>query len=460
MREYEVDIIQDETYLPAYLPLLDENDIDIEILYGGRDSGKSYFVAQLLTEEALKLPYFRCLLIKQTQESIKESQVEMMQGIWSDWGVDELFSLRLSPLGIKCIGGATFAARGMDKPGKLKSFANPSHAWVEEANQISEAAFITLLTTLRSNDCKVKIFLTLNPEADTADFTKFWLYKWFFASNPKDLSFKATKEVTIDLPATKIRPAMKKTVAIKYRVTHVTYADNPHVTDQRIAFHENLKTTSSYFYRVYTLGLWGNKENTDPWAFNYRREIHARRGVTVTCTRDQILYLSFDFNRNPACVTVIQWYNGWIRVMQTIKLTKSGTDALCDYISTWYPNYLYMVTGDYSGNTASSIYAEEVTNYTTIKKKLKLTDGQLKLVPNPKLEKNQTLVNNILKYYPVMVDIDNASNLIFDFEHVRRRADGTIVKDDRNDPAQQADALDTFRYFCNTFMPNFQPPEE
>ncbi len=32
------------------------------------------------------------------------------------------------------------------------------------------------------------------------------------------------------------------------------------------------------------------------------------------------------------------------------------------------------------------------------------------------------------------------------------KADGTIVKDDRNDPAQQADVLDTVRYWFNQFM--------
>jgi hypothetical protein len=45
--------------------------------------------------------------------------------------------------------------------------------------------------------------------------------------------------------------------------------------------------------------------------------------------------------------------------------------------------------------------------------------------------------------------------LQFDLENVSVLADGTLKKQDRNDPAQQADALDTFRYACNVFLNNF-----
>ena len=65
MSEIEVDIDKD-VYLPCYHHLLEENDIDIEILWGGRDSGKSKFLSQFLPEQCMSLDYFRCALIKQT----------------------------------------------------------------------------------------------------------------------------------------------------------------------------------------------------------------------------------------------------------------------------------------------------------------------------------------------------------------------------------------------------------
>lgn len=174
--------------------------------------------------------------------------------------------------------------------------------------------------------------------------------------------------------------------------------------------------------------------------------------------RFQIQVHVFDFNRTPACCSVIQWYDDWVYVLETMKLPKAGTDAFCDYILRFYPCFLYMVTGDYSGQTASSIFLEEFSNYSVIQTKLRLSDGMLKLKTNPRLAKNQTHVNNILQYYNVTIHATKARGLIFDMENVKKRPDGTVMKVNRDDSAQQADALDTFRYFCNTWLDRFVPP--
>jgi hypothetical protein len=92
-----------------------------------------------------------------------------------------------------------------------------------------------------------------------------------------------------------------------------------------------------------------------------------------------------------------------------------------------------------------------------IKHYLKLSDGQIKVKPNPRLHKNQVHVNTILAFYKVTIHGEKAKALVFDMENVKKRADGTILKDNRDDPAQQADALDTFRYFCNIFLDWFKP---
>lgn len=438
--------IEKDVYLDCYHHILDDSDYDIELIWGGRDSGKSKFVAQYFTEEALRLDYFRCLLIKETHESIKDAQWQMLKDSAEQWEVDSLFKFVTSPLSIRCLNGSTFATRGMDKPGKIRSFSNPSHAWVEEANQISEEGFLTLITGLRSDHGRVKLFLTFNPEAPGIDFNEFWLYKYFFAKRPNEKNFTDAIEIKVQLPAG------EKVVKLRYRSTHVTYQDNPYVTPQRIAFHESLKETSYYWYRVFTLGEWGNQENDSPWAYAFSREKHVAK-TELFASRKDVLYLSFDFNRNPATCQVLQWPDEKkVSFKESIKIMKSGTEEICDYILKHYPDYLYIVTGDYSGNTPSSIYKEEVTNYTIIKRKLNLVDSQIKIKPNPKLEKNQMLVNAILASYPVEMCPVKCKPLIFDFENVRKRADGTIIKNDRNDPRQQADALDGARYWFNYFM--------
>jgi len=449
----EIEINRD-AYLDCYHHLLEDNDIDVEILWGGRDSGKSKFVAQKLTDECLDAEYFRCLLIKETHESIKDAQWQMIKDNAEQWGIDSLFKFRTSPLGIECQSGATFHTRGMDNPGKIRSFTNPSRVWIEEANQISETGFITIITGMRSDYGKIKVYMSLNPESTDPDYEEFWLYKMFFKPNEGQLNFTGVLAVTDPDSGRPMLDEHGNPIQIKYRATHVTYRDNPYVSPQRKAFHETLKNSNYYWYQVYTLGLWGNQANDSPWAFAFDRKKHVGR---CQYNPNYPLYLSFDFNRNPMCCSVIQHIDGHIYVLHVFKIKKAGVDTVCAHILVYYPGALYIVTGDYSGNNESSLYGEQVTHYKLIKLYLKLAPGQLKVKTNPRLQKNQTHVNGILAFYKVTIDEENAKPLIFDMENVKKRADGTIVKEDRNDPAQQSDALDTFRYFCNTFVSDFNP---
>lgn len=454
MIEVEID---KSVYLDCYQHLLEAAEIDIEILYGGRDSGKSKFIAQKLTDECLGAEYFRCLLIKQTHESIKDAQWQMIKDNADQWGVDSLFNFKVSPLAIQCVNGGSFHARGLDDPGKLRSFTNPSHVWVEEANQTTEEGFITIITGLRSDYGRIMVYMSLNPEALTADFRDFWLYKMFFAGHEGQLSFSGSFTIKDPVTGEPMKGKNGQIIQLNYRVTHVTYADNPYCTPQRIAFHESLKSSNYYWYQVFTLGLWGNQANDSPWAFAFDRKKHVGR---CQLNRNEPVYLAWDFNRNPMCCSVIQWYGDHIYVLQTFKIPKAGVDAVCAHILVFYPGCLYIVTGDYNGNNESSLYQEQVTHYKLIKLYLKLSDNQLKVKTNPRLQKNQTHVNSILAFYKVTIDEEKAKPLIFDMENVKKRADGTIVKEDRDDPTQQADALDTFRYFCNAFMGWFRPMDK
>jgi hypothetical protein len=106
------------------------------------------------------------------------------------------------------------------------------------------------------------------------------------------------------------------------------------------------------------------------------------------------------------------------------------------------------------------LYQEQVTHYKLIRLYLRLSPGQLKVKTNPRQAKNQTHVNSILAFYKVVIDSELCKPLIYDLENVQKRADGTIVKDDRDDPAQQSDALDTFRYFCNVFLEHYKPMDK
>lgn len=437
--------IDPDVFLPCYRHL-HQSKSAVNLLYGGRDSGKSHFIAQELIIKCLTQDYFRCLIVKKTYPSIKDSQFQTLKDIVTEWGLEPLFKFYTSPYEIVCKNGNKFIARGCDAPEKLKSIKDPTDAWFEEGNQLTEDDYTIISTTLRGpNNQMVQEWFSFNPEVE-GDYKDHWIYKRFFAKYPDQKSF-AGKIIT---------EAGGEMVEIDYTATHTTYYDNPYCTPDRQAKLEALKTQNYYYYLVYTLGLWGLRKNDNPWAFAFNRDRHLREGMEPD--RRIPLWLSWDFNRNPVCCSIIQHFTDKkeIRVLETIKLQNSGVDAVCDLILAKYPGFLYMVTGDYSGNSMQSLFREQITNYSVIRKKLNIGNSQIKIRPNPPLKHNRTLFNLVLQYYGFVVDPVKASGAVFDLEFVEARADGTIVKDDRDDPKQQSDALDTMRYFVNMEMSGFE----
>jgi hypothetical protein len=195
-----------------------------------------------------------------------------------------------------------------------------------------------------------------------------------------------------------------------------------------------------------------------PWAWGFSRDKHLATDVNDPKWDGDInhfLYLSFDFNRNPITCAVIQDIDGQIRVIEQIKLPNSDIYAMCAYINTMYPHFTKMVTGDASGNNSTAMVRDAINYYIIIRAEL-MNVGQF-MVPtaNPKLQENQVLVNSMLSRADIKIHPVKAKALIYDMENVGTMADGSIIKGNRDDPAQQADCLDCFRYFLNTYHRNF-----
>lgn len=240
--------IKKEKFLKCYHHLLDTKEFfDIDFLYGGRDSGKSRHVAMQALYECMVSNYFKCLLIRKELVTVRSSQFDLIKSVIEDWKIEHLFWIHETRMEIICrSNGNGFYGRGLDKVGKIKSFNNPSHCWIEEGNQIDNTDFVVVLTSLRANQ-RVKTWFTFNPECD-GNYTDFWLWQEWF-SHTTNLSWTWTKTISVDeLP-----------VEFKARATHTTYHDNPYCQPQRKALYESYKNSknNAYWYQTYTLGLWG-----------------------------------------------------------------------------------------------------------------------------------------------------------------------------------------------------------
>jgi phage terminase large subunit len=430
-----------EIFLPHHAGIYDNRDRYI-ILWGGRGGAKSTDAAKKLILRCLSEKYFRQILVRKTYASIKDSQYSTIKSIIQEWGLGHLFEFIRSPLEIRCLNGNSFIARGLDKEEATKSIDNPTGIWYEEANQITEGDFIASSSSIRTPKAEyLQEIFTLNPECE-GSYREFWIYKRFGFGERNELSFRG--ETIVENPMTGDK------ISQFYTIIHSTYHDNAHLPAEYIANMESLRSIDPYYYRVYALGLWGDKRNDSPFAFAYSREKH---GGFPEWIQNEITYVSFDFNKNPICASVWQWIDDELRCLRSIKIPNSDIYELCERIKAYYPNALFLITGDASGRNQSALVKGNFHYYVAIKQALNLSDDQIRVpTVNPSLEANSFLVNAILSQMKVIIHEVDADSMHYDLANVKKRADGRIEKGDRNDPTQQADALDTLRYFFNTFV--------
>jgi len=195
-----------------------------------------------------------------------------------------------------------------------------------------------------------------------------------------------------------------------------------------------------------------DETSSNKFCYSFRDNDHIGN---IKVNHDYPIVLSFDFNVNPICCGVYQHYDGSIYCTELIKLENSNIHTLCNVLSQKFNNSLLLVTGDASGKSRTAITEDTTNYYEIIKNKLNLNRSQFKVpAANPSIEKNQVLVNAVFENYNVTFDAERAAALIFDCKFVQVDINGKIIKTDRNDPTQQADALDTFRYYLNAFHHN------
>lgn len=434
--------IPKRAFLPCYHHLL-ESTADIDFLWGGRDSGKSAHIARQLLMDCMRLPYFRCVLARKFFNTIKESQYQMLKDVATEWGVSHLFTFKTNPQEIICnINGNKFICRGMDDPGKLKSISNPSHCWAEEMNQMDLDDFIIIMTSMRYNSGRIKVWCSFNPECD-GDYGEYWLYSNFFKDKGKN--FISTWDIEVPNPKT----GQKTVVKFTYQSTHTTYHDNRYCRAERSAFLEQLAVLDPYYYMVFTLGEWGNRKTDDPFCITFDKDKHVRPTVWV---KTLPLYGSFDFNVNPITLGLYQHDGKKIWGVENIKLDSSNIYNLCDYAKIKYPGAVWIFTGDATGKNTSALVQDGINYYTVIKAQFNASSGQIKVpTVNPPIKENRTLVNAVFYQCDVALDPDKCKGLIFDCINVSVTETGDIDKGDRNNPKKRADHLDNFRYYLNTF---------
>ena len=206
----------------TYLPQLDNYDTRFNVFYGGAGSGKSVFAFQKMILKYLKYEKRKCLVIRKTQNSLKDSCFALIKTILSDWHLYDQCKINKTDLTIELPNGSNFIFKGLDDAERIKSIADIDDIVVEECTEIDEFDFDQLCLRLRSKKLYNQVHVMFNPVSKDN-----WVYKRWFAQ-------EYNKANTI--------------------VLHTTYLDNKFLPKEYIENLLEMEKNNPIYYRIYALG--------------------------------------------------------------------------------------------------------------------------------------------------------------------------------------------------------------
>lgn len=291
-------------------------------LYGGRDSGKSYFVGGQYIPLALEQEdYFRGLVVRKTYASHRDStHQEIIDGI-SDLGLEGYSHIK-SPLFISSEDGLnTVIFRGLDEPKKIKSIKGINCIWVEEAEDLTRRTYDDLLMLLRGPGYQ-RLIMTFNPvdeshfsNRDFAQAKKDRVYEYFEDGRPRVWEIDVAEEIEGE--------------RIEYTVLVIcsTYTDNAFISPHRKLIIEKLKEHDPELYDVYRHGKYGRTGGTI-----------LRNWQEVDFEADEIVFENFDnrgyvqdFGYNHAnCILTIAEKDNCLYIFDEIYVHEKTTESIIE----------------------------------------------------------------------------------------------------------------------------------
>lgn len=131
--------------------------------FGGRGSAKSHFFAEYAVEEALSIPGFRMVCIRENQKSLKESAKRLIEDKLQKFGLGEADGFKIWKERIETPGDGVIVFQGMQDhtAESVKSLEGFDRAWVEEAQTMSLHSLALLRPTIRKEGSE--LWFSWNP---------------------------------------------------------------------------------------------------------------------------------------------------------------------------------------------------------------------------------------------------------------------------------------------------------
>lgn len=153
-----------------------------KVLWGGRGSGKSYAVADVLLIQGAAKPC-RILCAREFQNSLADSVLHLLSERVEALGLSDFYEVQRETI----IGanGTVFIFKGVrNNVQSIKSMSGLTHLWLEEAQTVTKGSWDVLIPTIREPGSE--ILVTFNPY-DRGDPT----YQMFIDNTPGDDAYIA-----------------------------------------------------------------------------------------------------------------------------------------------------------------------------------------------------------------------------------------------------------------------------
>lgn len=135
-----------------------------KVLYGGRDSAKSWSIARMLLARGRAKPE-RILCTREVQKSIAESVHQLLKDQIASLGMSDFYDVQESYIHGKNGTKISFHGLSGQTATSIKSFEGTTICWVEEAQVISKRSWDLLEPTIRAPASE--IWVSFNPDMDT-----------------------------------------------------------------------------------------------------------------------------------------------------------------------------------------------------------------------------------------------------------------------------------------------------
>ena len=149
------------------------------VVYGGRGSGKSLQLGALCILFSIQKPNSRILAVRGTQNKISESSLQILKDVIYMMGLESYFDITEHTL--TCKNGSEFLFYGAKNYQSFKSLQGIDLVFIDEATELSGAAWEVLIPTIRENNSR--FLISFNPE-DKTD----WVYDTFIINEHPEAS--------------------------------------------------------------------------------------------------------------------------------------------------------------------------------------------------------------------------------------------------------------------------------